>query len=335
MPWKGEKDPYKIWLSEIILQQTRVAQGLAYYRKFTSNFPTVHELANASEEKVMKLWEGLGYYSRARNLHAAAKMIVDNFEGQFPNNYIDILSLKGVGPYTAAAIASFAFELPHAVVDGNVYRVLSRFFGIDKPIDNGLGKKHFAKLAQDLLDKNEPAAFNQAIMDFGATLCTPKNPQCDTCPLQKNCVAFAASNVDLFPIKSKKIKKRSRYFFLLVAKSKEYTFIRKRIAKDVWQHLFEFPLIESKEPFSEMAGLQELANALSIEPNNILQHTGIYKQQLTHQKIHAIFIELDAKNALFAGFDDLKSVHWDRISDYSFPKVINCYLSDKSISLIF
>ena len=216
MPWKGEKNPYLIWLSEIILQQTRVEQGLPYYERFRENYPTVTDLANAPEDEVMKLWEGLGYYSRARNLHATAKMIDQEMDSIFPTTHAEILKLKGVGPYTAAAIASFAYNLPHAVVDGNVYRVLSRFFGIETPIDSTSGKKEFAQLAQDLIDKKQPGNYNQAIMDFGATHCMPKKPKCSQCLLRKNCKALLNNKVTSLPIKIKKIKKQTRYFNYLV-----------------------------------------------------------------------------------------------------------------------
>ncbi|MCR9286527.1 MAG: A/G-specific adenine glycosylase [Bacteroidetes bacterium] len=207
LPWKGEKNPYYVWLSEIILQQTRVEQGLPYFEKFKSTYPTVAGLANAPEDEVMKLWEGLGYYSRARNLHFTAKYISKELGGVFPSDFEGILKLKGVGPYTAAAIASFAFDLPHAVVDGNVYRVLSRFFGIEKAIDSTEGKKEFSKLAQTLIDTKQPANYNQAIMDFGATHCKPSSPNCGKCLMSLNCFAFKNSKIESLPFKSKKKKK--------------------------------------------------------------------------------------------------------------------------------
>jgi len=219
LPWKATKNPYFIWLSEIILQQTRVEQGTPYYLKFVEHYPTVIDLANAPEDEVLKLWEGLGYYSRARNLHAAAKYIHQELEGKFPNQHQDILALKGVGVYTAAAIASFAFDLPHAVVDGNVYRVLSRYFGISTPIDSTAGKKEFAKLAQELLDNDRAAAYNQAIMDFGATHCLPKNPKCGTCPLQSNCIAVAEKAISSYPLKEKKNQEKISLFSLFIIQS--------------------------------------------------------------------------------------------------------------------
>ncbi|MEO1264044.1 MAG: A/G-specific adenine glycosylase, partial [Bacteroidota bacterium] len=231
LPWKGEKNPYLIWLSEIILQQTRVEQGLPYFEKFKKKYPTVKDLANAPEDEVMKMWEGLGYYSRARNLHAAAKFIADELNGTFPDTFHEILGLKGVGPYTAAAIASFAYGLPHAVVDGNVYRVLSRFFGIEEPIDTTAGKKLFAALAQELLDEKQAGNYNQAIMDFGATHCTPALPACTSCLMKSKCTAFQKNTVNKLPVKIKKTKRRQRFFNYLILNEKGNVFIKKRTQK--------------------------------------------------------------------------------------------------------
>ena len=231
LPWKGEKNPYLIWLSEIILQQTRVEQGLPYYEKFRKKYPTIKDLALAPEDEVMKLWEGLGYYSRARNLHTTAKFISKDLDGIFPKTHKEILALKGVGSYTAAAIASFAYNLPYAVVDGNVYRVLSRYFGIATPIDSTDGKKEFALLAQELLATEKPGAYNQAIMDFGATHCMPKQPKCITCLLNKKCKAFTENRIDILPVKTKKIKKRTRYLNYLIINQGNQVFINKRTGK--------------------------------------------------------------------------------------------------------
>ncbi|MEO1629046.1 MAG: A/G-specific adenine glycosylase, partial [Bacteroidota bacterium] len=232
LPWKGIKDPYLIWLSEIILQQTRVATGWAYFERFREQYPTVHHLADASIDEVMKLWEGLGYYSRARNLHFTAQHISRTLGGTFPNTYKDILQLKGVGPYTAAAIASFAFGLPVAVVDGNVYRVLSRVFGMRDPIDSGAGKKKFAELANLLLDKDRPADYNQAIMDFGATVCTPGVPNCHQCPFEDRCLANAEGTARELPVKSKKLVRKTRYFNYLVFQDDQgHTLLEKQIVE--------------------------------------------------------------------------------------------------------
>ena len=247
MPWKGEKDPYIIWLSEIILQQTRVEQGMEYFNNFVRTYPNIHKLAAAPEKAVFKLWEGLGYYSRCRNLLATAKYISKELKGKFPDKYADILALKGVGPYTAAAIASFAYDLPYAVVDGNVNRVLARFFGISKAIDNIEGKRTFTDLANTLLDKKRPGLYNQAIMDLGAVVCKPKQPLCTTCVLNKHCTAFTRNTVNDYPVKEKKLLKKTRWFYYIVMEYKSRFFIQKRVGKDIWQSLHEFYLIEEMQ----------------------------------------------------------------------------------------
>src|ERR1700743_2600318 len=235
MPWKGEKNPYKIWLSEVILQQTRVEQGRSYYEKFVETFPTIHDLATAPEQKVFKLWEGLGYYSRCRNLIATAKRIDTEYKGVFPSTYEEILGLKGIGPYTAAAISSFAFGLPHAVVDGNVTRVLARCFGISTPVDTMAGRRQFTKLADELLETSRPGVYNQAIMDFGATVCTPRNPQCSSCLQRPACVAWQKGLTEQFPVKQKAPLKRQRCFYYFVVEAPGgKTYIRQRTEKDIW-----------------------------------------------------------------------------------------------------
>ena len=242
LPWRQTKDPYLIWLSEIILQQTRVVQGLAYYNRFSERFPTPRALAEAPEDEVLKYWQGLGYYSRARNLHAAAK----SMQGEFPRTYEGVRALKGVGDYTAAAVCSIAYDMPYAVVDGNVYRVLARVFGMDTPIDSPAGKKQFTELAQKLLDKKRPGDYNQAIMDFGATVCTPAAPQCLVCPLAAVCRALADGRVEQLPVKAQKTKISNRYFHYIYVKQGENTWLHKRGAGDVWQNLYEPPLVETK-----------------------------------------------------------------------------------------
>ena len=241
LPWRETKNPYLIWLSEIILQQTRVAQGLAYYKRFSERFPSPQALAQAPQDEVLKYWQGLGYYSRARNLHAAAK----SMQGVFPASYEGVRALKGVGDYTAAAICSIAYDMPYAVVDGNVYRVLSRVFGIDTPIDSPAGKKQFAVLAQQLLDKKYPGDYNQAIMDFGAMVCTPSAPQCSGCPLASRCLALAQGRVEALPVKAQKTKISTRYFHYIYVKQGDNTWLHKRGAGDVWQNLYEPPLVET------------------------------------------------------------------------------------------
>jgi len=329
MPWKFEKDPYKIWLSEIILQQTRVEQGLAYYNRFILNYPTIKKLAAADEAAVFKHWEGLGYYSRCRNLLATAKTIVEKYDGVFPSNYEDIVKLKGIGPYTAAAIASFAFNLSFAVVDGNVTRILARFFGMETPIDIGQGKKAFSELADTLLDSKYPAKFNQAIMDFGATICKPKSPLCATCPLAKNCFSFKNEMTAYLPVKSKKIIKKERWFYYLIVQYKNYVLIRKRNEKDIWRDLHEFVLIETlkKESLQKINNSTEAKyfsqKAMMVKPCNIL-----FKQQLTHQVINASFIEMKITEKLpFTGYF---WVNKKEIKNWAFPKLTNDFLKENN-----
>ncbi len=335
MPWKGEKNPYLVWLSEIILQQTRVEQGWPYFERFRDKYPTVSDLANAPEDEVMKLWEGLGYYSRARNLHFTAKYIAKELHGVFPTTYEGILALKGVGPYTAAAISSFAYDLPHAVVDGNVYRVLSRYFGIRTPIDSTNGKKQFAQLADELLDEKQAAVYNQAIIDFGATHCTPKLPKCTTCPLQEHCMAGLEGQATAYPVKEKKIVKRTRYFHYLIWESSEGLLLQKRQHKDIWQNLYEFPMIET-EGNLEIEGLQasDLYQALATKESVDLQGASRpFKQQLTHQTIIAVFWEFQVKGPLVDNNSNYIITPRENLSKFAFPKIIDRYLRDKSLYL--
>lgn len=332
LPWKDETDPYLIWLSEIILQQTRVAQGLPYFNAFKKRFPTIKNLADAPEDEVMRLWEGLGYYSRARNLHATAKYIAYNLNSVFPSTYQDIIKLKGVGAYTAAAIASFAYKLPHAVVDGNVYRVLSRYFGIETAIDTTQGKKEFAKLAQDLLKKSKPDTYNQAIMDFGATHCTPKLPKCTSCVYKSNCVAHNTQKIDKLPFKSKKITKKERFFNFLIINIGDVVLIQKREEKDIWRNLYQFPLIETTK-------LEDTIEASlfwkSITQNSCKLHkkSKPYQQILTHRKIKAIFWEIELKEIPAIMEKTLIAVPRNSLKQYAFPKIVNLYLQDKSLYL--
>lgn len=297
MPWRNTTHPYHIWLSEIILQQTRVAQGLPYYNAFTKAFPTVQDLAQATEEEVLKLWQGLGYYSRGRNLHASAKMIVEEMDGVFPNTYEEIKKLKGVGDYTASAIASISFNEPTAVVDGNVYRVLSRVYGIDTPINSTAGIKEFKALAQELIDKDRPADFNQAIMEFGAIQCKPQNPYCLHCIYNDSCVALQQNKVSELPVKLKKTKVKHKYFhYLYIIDKQEQTIIKQRTGKGIWQGLYEFPIIE------ELAALQEGEEVRfreSVKNHPLLQNLVISDidryndtpivHKLSHQHLHTTF----------------------------------------------
>ncbi len=327
MPWKGEKDPYKIWLSEIILQQTRVEQGWNYYKKFIKAFPDVHKLAKAGEAKVFKLWEGLGYYTRCRNLIATAKQVAREKKGIFPANYDEIRSLKGIGPYTAAAISSFAFNLPYAVVDGNVYRVLSRVFGITRPIDSTEGKKIFNELANVLLDKKQPGLYNQAIMDFGAVICKPALPLCTICPFRKSCFAFINNKVNDLPVKEKKPGIKKRWFYYVVLEYKNHLAIRKRVAKDIWQDLYEFPLIEPAKETENKWVLQEAVKKKWIpRVNNSLPAVStVIRQQLSHQLITGQFfkIRLQEKPRLK---NDWLWVSKSKIGQFPFPNYINQYL---------
>lgn len=322
MPWKGEKDPYKIWLSEIILQQTRVEQGLKYYQNFIRRFPNVHALANAIDDEILKLWEGLGYYSRCRNLITAARYISADRKGIFPKDYNDILQLKGVGNYTAAAIASFAYNAPFAVVDGNVFRVLSRIFDLDIPIDSTLGKKEFSKLAQDMLPANRAAVYNQSIMDFGAMICKPV-PACSQCFFNHHCKAHLNGRQDLLPVKEKKLKIKKRWLNYFVIKYKDQVLIHQRLSNDIWQQLFEFVLIETDASLSSKNILQLLNKQYGIKEYKLIAQYEC-DQKLTHQFIQFAFIRLEvSKKTSIPGFFWAKTKELDA---YAFPKTIKQYI---------
>jgi A/G-specific adenine glycosylase len=328
MPWKGEKDPYKIWLSEIILQQTRVEQGWAYYERFIINYPTVHHLAQAADNEVFKLWEGLGYYNRCRNLLSTARTVSKEFNGYFPTTKEGLLGLKGIGNYTSAAIGSFAFGLPLAVVDGNVYRILARVLGIDVPIDQTKGKLLFEQLADELLDKKDPASHNQAMMDFGATVCTPKNPGCNTCPLAAKCVAFQKHLQLKLPVKAKKVTTRDRYLYYLMLDYKSERLVRKRGAGDIWKDLHEFLLIEKDEPADDRSLKTNLFwSAQQIfSPQQIQQLSDQLIHQLTHQKIHSriLHVKIDKKV-------NIEGYQWmtrSELNKIAFPRLITRYLEN-------
>lgn len=329
MPWKGEKDPYKIWLSEIILQQTRVEQGWTYYEKFIKAFPTIQKLAKASDEKVFKLWEGLGYYSRCKNLLATARKISTEYKGKFPDKYDEIVALKGVGPYTAAAIASFAYNLPYAVVDGNVMRVLSRYFGIETPVDSAQGKKLFQQLASDCLPENKAGIYNQAIMDFGATACKPQNPTCKECPLKKKCVAFASEKVNELPVKEKSIQKKERWFYFLVIHLGNKTYVRKREGKDVWENLYEYMALEIPSEMDAATFIKSPVFKKSMGDGEfeIKNISKIYRQLLSHQTIYGRFITITISKPLkhLTGYalTDKKE-----IKQLPFPRLINNWHED-------
>lgn len=358
LPWRDTQNPYKIWLSEIILQQTRVAQGMPYYEKFIENFPTVQELAAADEETILRLWQGLGYYSRARNLHAAAKYISEDLKGIFPTNYIEIKKLKGIGDYTAAAISSFAFDEIQAVVDGNVYRVLSRFFGIEKDITSNEGKKEFRELAQKLIDTKQPAIYNQSIMEFGALQCVPKSPNCKICPLQEKCIAFDKKLIEKLPLKGKKtaVKDRFMHYFVFVneKKSEKTVLVRKRQEGDIWQGLYDFFVIEFEnkdknnfEPVKELQ-LEIEKDNFEIEfdtiKNNLLvtHESVIFKHQLSHRTLYAKFYTIEIKNTLKTQLENekeheffleklkdnynLEEINWKSLDKIPKPVLISKYL---------
>lgn len=327
LPWRSTVNPYYIWLSEIILQQTRVDQGLPYYLKFIDAFPAVADLANADEDLVLKLWQGLGYYSRARNLQFSAKLILSEFGGNFPDNHVDILKLKGVGSYTAAAISSFSFGLPFAVLDGNVIRVLSRVFGIQTPFDTTAGKKQFQKLAQELLDKKNPAEYNQAIMEFGALQCVPKSPKCNDCPIVNDCIAFNTNTVSLLPVKSKKLKVKSRFLHFLVVNKNYEVLIGKRNS-GIWQGLYEFPFLEFDENLNEKSVLKSplWINFFKDSVKQISSISEEYIHKLSHQKIHAKFWEIDVNSFRSS---DFKIVKCNELQKYPVSSLIEKYLNSR------
>ena len=324
LPWRNTINPYLIWLSEIMLQQTRVAQGMPYFLSFTTAFPTVFDLAKANEEQVLKLWQGLGYYSRARNLHKTAQFVANELDGIFPDNYKDLLQLKGVGEYTAAAIASFSYNEVIPVVDGNVFRVLSRYFDIETDIAAASAKKEFAALAFELMAKDNPALFNQAIMEFGALQCVPKSPNCSICIFNESCTALQKKKVDQLPVKSKKLKVRKRYFnYLVVTDELGNTIIQKRTAKGIWHNLYEFPLIETdkEEDFDCIA--EQIQNDF-FKGNSILSVTESNEQsivhKLSHQHLYIKFWEVKIEGIIANGIDA------KNLKTFPFPIVIHNFI---------
>jgi len=337
LPWRQTKDPYKIWLSEIILQQTQVKQGLPYYKEFVSTFPNVYKLAEAKESKIMKMWQGLGYYSRARNLHYTAKTIVKDYDGKFPDDYNDLLKLKGIGHYTAAAIASFAYDEAVAVLDGNVYRVLSRFFGIDTPINSTHGQKYFKIMADEVLDRKKPALHNQAMMEYGALVCKPKSPDCMFCSLNSSCVAFQQNKTKTLPVKLKKLKRKKRFFnYIFIESVDKNLILSQRLNKDIWQKLYEFPLIESKSVgFNEDINTHEVFEKLGIDEDIQLKKINdkTYKHVLTHQDIFADFWYVSYPNKFpsskLVGYDIVNS---KSIRNFAVPILIDKFLKEHIIS---
>ncbi|MCG9791526.1 A/G-specific adenine glycosylase [Flavobacterium algicola] len=324
LPWRNTSNPYHIWLSEIMLQQTRVAQGTPYFLSFTSNFPTVLDLAKADEEQVLKLWQGLGYYSRARNLHKTAQYIAFELNSQFPNNYNDLLKLKGVGEYTAAAIASFSYNEVVPVVDGNVFRVLSRYFDIESDISIAATKKEFTALAAALIPNDNPALFNQAIMEFGAIQCTPKNPDCTICVFNDSCIALQKKKVDNLPVKSKKTKVRDRYFnYIVVEDENKNTIINKRTQKGIWHNLYEFPLIETdkEEGFKYVSeAITQDLFAKSIILGIIEHNEKSIIHKLSHQHLHIKFWGIKIKGQIDKG------INQKELRTFPFPIVIHNFI---------
>jgi A/G-specific adenine glycosylase len=323
MPWKGIKDPYKIWLSEVILQQTRVEQGLKYYEKFISSFPTIHDLAGAPDALIFKHWEGLGYYSRCRNLISTARFISNDLKGIFPDQYSEILKLKGVGEYTAAAIASFAFDLPFAVLDGNVFRVLSRISGSSVPVDSGEGKKFFKNLAHAILPPRSAANYNQAIMDFGATICKPL-PVCEQCFFSKNCVAFQKGIQHQLPVKEKKLVITSRYFYYFFTETADHVLVRQRTGKDIWQQLYEFPLIEIDEPDpgKAISIIRKTWDHFPLKTPELIFNS---KQKLTHQNLCFTFFRIELnKTKKLEGYQWIRK---EELKDLAFPRTLGGFLN--------
>ncbi|MFD2099892.1 A/G-specific adenine glycosylase [Flagellimonas iocasae] len=319
LPWRSTRDPYKIWLSEIILQQTRVAQGMPYYQRFLEAFPSVRDLADASEETVLKLWQGLGYYSRARNLHATAKMVVNEYEGVFPDTYEGLKSLKGVGDYTASAVASICFDVPEPVVDGNVYRVLARYFGVELPINSTEGIKYFKELAREVMDTKNIRDYNQGIMEFGAIQCAPKKPYCLLCPLQDSCVALKENKVDVLPVKLNKTKIKERYFnYLVFLDEDENTLMEQRKGRGIWQNLYQFPLLESERELQT----EEMENELTHKTDfPDMESFSLYNKEpithkLSHQHLYTKFWIVKTEDKL------AKGISWQKITDFPVPVLI-------------
>jgi A/G-specific adenine glycosylase len=322
LPWRSTKDPYKIWLSEIIMQQTRVDQGLAYYYKILKAYPTVDQLAKADEQEVLRLWQGLGYYSRARNLHAAAQQVVRDFNGSFPDTHKDIISLKGVGDYTAAAIASFAYDLPFAVLDGNAFRVLSRYFNDPTPIDTGQGVKVFKAYAEAVLNKKEPAEFNQAIMEIGAMVCRPKNPDCENCPLNERCLAYNEGDPLSLPIKAKKVKVTKRYFHYFLHPTSGIH-LEKRTGKGIWQNMYQFPTVEVEKKINKKEVGEILAHHFGVKLGKRISSE---KHILTHQHIDATFWTIEEE---IAGDAYIKTDLAD-IEAYPLPRLIERFIENNA-----
>lgn len=328
LPWRNTRDPYKIWLSEVILQQTRVDQGMAYWHRFVDRYPTVMELAAAPEDDVLKLWQGLGYYSRARNLLIAARQVVMKHNGRFPEDHEGLLSLKGVGDYTAAAIGSICFGNREPVVDGNVFRVLARAFGLGVPIDSSEGRREFRELAGKLLDHSRPGDHNQAVMELGATVCTPKQPKCSACPIKQMCVALRDDRIGELPVKIGRTKVRTRHFNYLFVQSAGKFFIRKRIEKDIWRNMYELPLIETEAATSAPELLSKLEDLVPFTVA-IEKQSARIDHVLSHQRIQAIFWELSS-NEIVRPPKDWIPVSLKELEQYALPRLLDRWLEERT-----
>lgn len=324
LPWRRTTDPYQIWISEVILQQTQVVQGLDYYHRFLARFPNVYVLANSLEDEVLKAWQGLGYYSRARNAHAAAKIIVNDYNGVFPADYKLIRALPGIGDYTAAAIASFCFQLPYAVVDGNVFRFFSRLFALDAPIDTGAGKKLFFAKANEMLDRQQPHLFNQAVMEFGNLVCTPNNPKCEHCPFLQSCQAYSLGRVLEFPVKAKRMERKKRFLhYFIFDRPDGNTVIERRNHRDIWHGLYQFPLMEVDRPVDDTLVYEHLAQ---LYPGAVFQgqRVGERRHLLTHQELLVTFWSLSMGAINVRPGQLLVSVN--DLDKYAFPQLIAAFL---------
>jgi len=326
LPWRKISDPYRIWVSEIILQQTRVMQGMGYYYRFLERFPNLGSLANAEEAEVLKIWEGLGYYSRARNMQAAAKYILNQRQGVFPDSYAELMKMKGVGPYTAAAVSSIAFQEPRAVVDGNVYRVLSRLFGIEEPAGVYTASSRIQAEASRLLDHEDPGNHNQAVMELGALICTPTSPDCNACPLQQDCVAFQQNRISELPVRNKPGKRRRRYFHYLVIQDGDAIWLGRRKGNDIWEGLYEFPLIETRRSYSikSLIGTYDWINIFG-SLKQAVEISGPVKHLLSHQEIIAKFYQID--KPLDFRHEGYEKIEIDQLVQYPMPRLILNYLN--------
>lgn len=337
LPWRNTINPYHIWVSEVILQQTRVVQGISYYNRFIERFPTIQSLAQANIDDVMKVWQGLGYYTRARNLKAGANQVIEQYNGNLPKTYKELLRIKGIGAYSAAAVASFAFGEAVPAVDGNGYRILSRIFGIFTPIDSGTGKKEFFALANELIPKNESGRFNQALIDFGALQCTPKSPVCSGCPFSVHCYAYKNNLTTVLPIKRKKKPPVERFFYYFLIKHKGHTFIKRRQEKDIWHSLYEFPMIETGGTLGHEQLIERIGslNFLSDSAVKVLSISQPIRHLLSHRTIWATFIILEIDNPNYILSNEYVRVPIGGVSDYSLPRLIDIYMAAEPVIKYF